>query len=131
VNPHDLRFSPTHEWVHVDNANGEVIATVGISAFAVQQLTDLVYIELPQVGRPVAVGEPIGEIESVKAVSDLYSPVTGDIVEVNSALVDALETFSSDPYGGGWIAKIRVTDMKSLEPLMDHAAYEKQCAAEG
>ena len=104
---------------------------IGISAFAVEQLTDLVYIELPEVGAHVTAGESFGEIESVKAVSDLYSPVTGEITEVNSALVDSLETFSTDPYGKGWIIKVKIGDKSSLNDLMEHDAYQKQCAEEG
>jgi glycine cleavage system H protein len=108
-----------------------MIATVGISEFAVHQLTDLVYIELPRVGTEVTAGESFGEIESVKAVSDLYSPVTGQITEVNSRLASSLETFSSDPYGEGWIIRVRVTDDSSLAHLLDYAAYNQQCAEEG
>ena len=107
------------------------MATIGISAFAVEALTDLVYIELPKVGRQVKQGESFGEIESVKAVSDLYSPVDGEIVEVNSALVGHLETLNSDPYGQGWIAKIRLSDEAGLKALLDYPAYQKQCAEEG
>lgn len=129
MNPEELLYAPTHEWVFVDEA--EDLATVGISAFAVEQLTDLVYIELPEVGKPVAAGEPFGEIESVKAVSDLYSPVTGEVVAVNNELADALETFSSDPYGAGWIIKVKIQDKSSLTKLLDHRAYADQCAEEG
>ena len=129
MEPEKLLYAPTHEWIHVDD-DGEN-ATVGISAFAVEQLTDLVYIELPEVGKPVTAGDSFGEIESVKVVSDLYSPVTGEIIEVNTSLVDSLETFSSDPFGAGWIIKVRIDDKSTLESLMDSAAYEKQCAEEG
>ena len=105
MKPETLSFAKTHEWVAYSDQNGQRIATIGISAFAVEQLTDLVYIDLPQVGQAVTAGESFGEIESVKAVSDLYSPVTGEVVEVNSALSDNLELFSDDPYGRGWIAR--------------------------
>ena len=131
MNPEELRYSKTHEWTHVAEIDGEKIATVGISDFAVQQLTDLVYLELPEVGRQVQAGDALGEIESVKAVSDLYSPVTGEVVEVNEPLKDSLEDFSSDPYGKGWIVKLRITDESPLASLMDSAAYAKQCAEEG
>lgn len=127
--PEDLLYAPTHEWIAVDE--DREFGTVGISAFAVEQLTDLVYIELPQVGTPVTAGESFGEIESVKAVSDLYSPVTGEITEVNTDLVDALETFSTDPYGKGWILKVKIEDQSTLLNLLDHDAYQKQCAEEG
>jgi glycine cleavage system H protein len=132
VQPQELLYAKTHEWVHTarDSA-GQTIATVGISHFAVEALTDLVYIELPEVGRAVKTGESFGEIESVKAVSDLYSPVSGEIIEVNHSLSSKLETLHDDPYGAGWIAKIRVTDESGLGKLLDHKAYEKQCAEEG
>ncbi len=129
VKPEELLYAPTHEWVFVDKA--EEVATIGISAFAVEQLTDLVYIELPDVGQQVTAGESFGEIESVKAVSDLYSPVTGEIIAVNNDLVDTLETFSSDPYGAGWVAKVKIQDKSSLTKLLDHSAYAAQCAEEG
>jgi glycine cleavage system H protein len=128
VQPEELLYATTHEWIHVDEANDT--ATIGISAFAVEQLTDLVYIELPEIGAHVNEGQSFGEIESVKAVSDLYSPVTGEVIQVNSALVDALETFGTDPYGAGWIIKVKLTDKSALAKLLDHAAYEKQCAEE-
>ena len=129
MEPENLLYAKTHEWVALDE-DGE-IGTIGISACAVEQLTDLVYIELPEVGAPVVAGESFGEIESVKAVSDLYSPVTGEIIEVNQDLVDSLETFSSDPYSKGWIMKVKIADKSTINDLMDHAAYEKQCAEEG
>jgi glycine cleavage system H protein len=110
---------------------GRKIATVGISAFAVEQLTDLVYMELPEVGRQVVAGEEFGEVESVKAVSSLFSPVDGVVVAVNSELPDRLETLGSDPYGAGWIMKVRLTDESSLAGLMDYAAYQTQCSEEG
>ena len=126
----DLLFSKTHEWVRVeDNGDGKV-ATMGISAFAVEALTDLVFLELPEVGRSVSAGESFGEIESVKAVSDLYSPVTGEVIEVNESLPNELEVLGTDPYGPGWIAKIKITDESGLADLLGHADYEKLCAEE-
>ena len=130
MNPQELMYSKTHEWVHLSSEDGNKVATVGISAFAVEQLTDLVYIELPEVGRQVQAGEPFGEIESVKAVSDLYSPVTGEITEVNAQIKDNLEAFSDDPYGTGWVIKVKLSDDSGLDQLLDYAAYEKQCAEE-
>ncbi len=130
MKPEELRFNKSHEWVHVERSGGRPIATVGISSFAVQQLTDLVYIALPEVGQTVTAGEPFGEIESVKAVSDLYSPVSGTIIEVNSALKDSLETFSTDPYGAGWVIKVEVSDESVLGTLLDYNAYQRQCAEE-
>ncbi len=130
MKPEELLYSETHEWVHVASVGGQKIATIGISAFAVEQLTDLVYMELPEVGRKLSADEEFGVVESVKAVSPLYSPVAGEVVEVNTALPDKLETLSSDPYDAGWILKVRVTDESALAKLMDSASYQKQCAAE-
>ncbi len=131
MKPEDLLFAETHEWAYVTEKDGAKLATVGISAFAIQQLTDLVYLELPEVGRTVESGKEFGEVESVKAVSSLFSPVDGTIAEVNTSLPDHLETLSDDPYGGGWIAKIRVSDDSCLSQLLDYNAYQKQCAEEG
>lgn len=128
---HDLLFSKTHEWVRPEaQPDGAKVVVVGITAFALEALTDLVYIELPSVGRMVKAGEPFGEIESVKAVSDLYSPVTGEVVAVHSDLANRLESLNTDPYGEGWLVKIRMTDETGLSALMDFAAYEQQCAEE-
>ena len=132
MKPEDLAYNKSHEWVHVAEQGGVKVATLGISAFAVEQLVDLVYLELPEVGRQLEAGDSCGEIESVKAVSDLYSPVAGEVIEVNAALPDSLETLSNDPYGAGWMVKIKITDDAGLQELMDHQAYQKQCAeAEG
>jgi glycine cleavage system H protein len=131
MTPDQLLYAPTHEWVHVASDGGAKVATIGITAFAVQQLTDLVYMELPAVGRAVAAGKEFGEVESVKAVSPLYSPVDGEVVAVNSDLPSHLETLNDDPYGAGWILKIRLSDESALGRLMDHAAYQKQCAEQG
>jgi len=131
VTPENLLYSKTHEWVRVDvDASGGKVATVGISAFALEALTDLVYIDLPEVGREVEAGGAFGEVESVKAVSDMYSPVDGEIVAVHSELAENLERLSEDPYGEGWLVKIRISDESGLEQLMDHAAYQKQCELE-
>ena len=131
MNPDELLYAKTHEWAKVNDENGAKVATVGISAFAVEQLTDLVYMELPSVGKQVEAGREFGEVESVKAVSPLYSPVTGEIIAVNSGLPDSLETLNADPYNAGWILKVKLTDETSLSNLLDHAAYQKQCAEEG
>jgi glycine cleavage system H protein len=130
VNPEDLRFNKTHEWVQVTEEDNQKTAVVGLSAFAVEALTDLVFIELPEVGRAVAAGDAFGEVESVKAVSDLYSPVAGEVTEANTELPDNLELLSSDPYGAGWIVKIKITDESNLANLMDYQAYQQQCAEE-
>lgn len=130
MTPEKLLYAKTHEWVEVNAAAGAKIATVGLSAFALAALTDLVYIDLPPVGRKVTAEEPFGEIESVKAVSDLYSPVDGEIVEVNTAVADRLEHLADDPYDSGWLVKIKVADESGLAKLLDHAAYQKQCEEE-
>ena len=106
MKPEELKFAETHEWVHVA---GDV-ATVGISAVAVEALTDLVYMELPEPGTSVTAGESFGEVESVKATSDLYSPVDGEIMAVNTELPDQLDTLSEDPYGKGWILKVKLSN---------------------
>ena len=131
MKPEDLLYAKTHEWVALADEEGAKIATVGISAFAVEALTDLVFIDLPKVGSSAEAGQPFCEVESVKAVSDIYAPVSGEVVEANSALPESLETLSSDPYGAGWIAKIKISDEAGLAKLMDHAAYQKQCNEEG
>ena len=131
MTPDELLYSKTHEWVHLEtDPAGAKIATVGLSAFALKQLTDLVYVDLPEVGRRVTAGEPLGEIESVKAVSDLMSPVDGEIVAVNSELSRRLDTLSSDPYQTGWFVKIKLSDESGLADLLDFRAYQKQCEAE-
>ena len=117
----DMKFEKTHEWIRPE-AGG--LATVGISAYAVEALTDLVFMQLPAVGRKVKAGESIGEIESVKAVSDMYAPVSGEIVEVNTALPGQLETLGKDPYGAGWIVRIRPDDQAEMGTLLDQAAYD-------
>jgi len=117
----DMKFAKTHEWARPE-PDGTV--TVGISAYAVEALTDLVYMQLPTVGAQVAAGSSIGEIESVKAVSDLYAPVSGTVVAVNDALPSALETLGSDPYGAGWIVRIRPDSPTELDTLLDRAAYD-------
>ena len=131
MTPEELLYTKTHEWVRVEtDSAGAKIATMGITAFAVELLTDLVHVELPEVGREVSAGEPFAEIESVKAVSDMYSPVDGEVVEVNAALTDMPRTLADDPYEAGWFVKIKITDDSALSELLDHAAYRKQCEEE-
>jgi glycine cleavage system H protein len=131
VTPNDLKFAKTHEWVRVaQDAPGKKIATIGISDFALKALTDLVFIELPAVGRKVQAGQPFGEVESVKAVSDLYSPVDGEVVEINAAVSENIEHLADDPYGAGWLVKIAVSDDRGLDQLLDEATYRKQCEEE-
>jgi len=132
--PKSLQYASTHEWIHLEDGPGGVkTATVGVSDFAIHALTDLVHIDLPKPGRNVESGKPFGEVESVKAVSDLYSPVDGEIIEVNPILTTPdpktktvnLDVLSQDPYGAGWMVKIRVKGGQS--DLLDYATYKKQC----
>jgi glycine cleavage system H protein len=124
--PNDLHYTETHQWARVA---GDV-ATVGITDYAQDQMGDLVYVELPEVGDEVNAGAPLGQVESVKAVSDVISPVSGEITEVNQALVDTPETVNREPYGDGWLAKIRMTDKSELDALLDSAAYQEHLAKE-
>ncbi len=121
-----LKYTKSHEWISIQGQT----AIVGITDFAVRQLTDLVHIELPRTGRSIRQGEAFGEVESVKAVSDLYSPLTGEIAAVNDALADDLGVLSEDPFGKGWMIKLKLTDPSSVAGLLDRAAYEKHCADE-
>lgn len=121
ANVKDLKFSRDHEWVNVE----EEIVTVGISDYAQKELGDVVYVELPPVGDTVAKGDACSNIESVKAVSDIYSPVTGKITEVNQTLEDKPELVNHDPYGGGWIFKVKMEDPGELDELMDAGAYDQ------
>ena len=126
-----LLYAESHEWADVAEEGGAKVATIGISAFAIEQLNDLVYMDLPEVGKQVAAGDELGEVESVKAVSPLYSPVSGEVIEVHSDLPDNLEKLNEDPYDFGWIVKIKLDGDGSVDSLMDHAAYQKQCAEAG
>ena len=131
MQPENLLYAKTHEWVAIEtNTAGEQIATVGLSEFALKALTDLVFIELPNVGDAVEAGESFGEIESVKAVSALYSPVTGEIIAVNSPVSDRLEMLAQDPYNDGWFVKIKFADKEVPAQLLDFAAYQKFCENE-
>lgn len=131
MNRDKLLYSKTHEWVSVEIVAGGKVATVGITDFALEALTDLVHIELPKSGQQLKAGQPLGEVESVKAVSDLYSPVDGQVTEVHTQLIDNLEKLTADPFGEGWLVKIKVSDEAGLAKLMDRAGYEKQVAEEG
>lgn len=123
MSPENLKFAKTHEWVAVD---GEIV-TIGISDFAVKELTDVVHMELPTVGKTFSAGHEMGEIESVKAVSDLYAPVSGEVVEVNTALPNDLSKLSEDPFGAGWMIKIRMQNAAELEKLLSYESYQKEC----
>ena len=117
--PSDLKYAKTHEWLKLDGD----IATLGITDFAQGELSDIVYVEITALGKTIKRDEPIGTIEAVKAVSDLYSPVSGQVTEANEALKDSPATVNKDPYGGGWMAKIKITDPSELKNLLDSAAY--------
>ncbi|MDL5055866.1 glycine cleavage system protein GcvH [Oscillatoria laete-virens NRMC-F 0139] len=117
--PDDLKYLDSHEYVRLD---GE-IATIGISAFAVEQLGDIVFLELPEVGDALEKGTSFGSIESVKAVEDMYAPISGTVVERNDALVEDPEQLADDPYGEGWLLKLRITDPDELDEAMAAADY--------
>ena len=119
--PKDLKYTKTHEWIKVENDVG----TVGITDFAAKQLTDLVYIELPSVGEKITKGSPFGVIESVKAVSDLNSPVSGEVVKVHEELSQQIDLISKDPYGKGWMIKVKLQNPEELNNLMDSEDYEE------
>ncbi len=127
MDPKKLRYAKTHEWASLEGD----LCTVGITKFAVDQLTDVVYIELPEVGDHTFAGEGFGEIESVKAVSDLYAPVSGEVAEINDKLLDDPTVVTKDPFGQGWMVKIKVEPGTTLDRLMTLAQYEKQIASEG
>jgi glycine cleavage system H protein len=122
-----LLFAPTHEWVLLQ---GDV-ATVGISKFAVDQLTDLIMIELPSVGTKLTAGKSFGEVESVKAVSDLYAPLGGEVIEVNSQVSGNVQLLAEDPFDKGWLVRIKVVEPLDTSGLMDLLTYEKKVAEEG
>ncbi len=124
--PTNLRFSEDHEWI---NPNGEV-ATVGITDFAQGELGDIVFVELPTEGDILAKEEIFGTVEAVKTVSDLFMPVSGEIIEVNEVLENTPELVNSDPYGAGWMIKIRMTDPSELDDLMDDEAYAAHIAGD-
>ncbi len=118
--PADLKYSKEHEWIRVEGN----IGVVGITWFAQDQLGDVVFVEMPEVGRELKQNEQFGVVESVKTVSDLYCPVSGKVVEINTALENSPELINQDPYGEGWILKIELADPSELDSLLDAAAYE-------
>ena len=126
MDPKSLKYTPTHEWVHLE---GDV-ATVGISRFAVDQLTDLIVIDLPKLGAKLVVGKSFGEIESVKAVSDIYSPVEGEVVATNSALTADVQLLGEDPYEKGWLVKVKISDPAPLSTLLSYDEYLERIAHE-
>jgi glycine cleavage system H protein len=122
--PSDLRYTKDHEWVRLDGDT----ATVGVTQFAADQLGDVVFVDQPEVGHSVEQFAAFGVVESVKAVSDLYAPVSGEVAEVNASLADKPELVNSDPYGEGWVIKVKVADPSQLDGLLDPVAYERLVA---
>ena len=122
--PDDLRYSKEHEWVRAEGTR----ATIGITSFAADELGDIVFVELPEVGTALKQFATFGVVESVKAVSDLYAPVSAEVVEVNEALRNAPELLNSDAFGDGWILKVELADPAELDVLMDAAAYADETA---
>jgi glycine cleavage system H protein len=122
--PDDVRYSKEHEWVRAEDGR----ATIGITSFAADELGDIVFVELPEVGAALTQFGSFGVVESVKAVSDLYAPVSGEVVEVNEALRDAPELLNSDPFGAGWIARVELGEPAELDALMDADAYAAETA---
>jgi glycine cleavage system H protein len=121
--PEDFFYSKSHEWVSLE---GE-IATVGITDFAQSQLSDLTFVELPEVGAAFEAGDEAAVVESVKAAADVYAPIAGEIVEINPALEDAPETINADAFGAGWLFKLKMKDESELDVLMDANSYEEIC----
>ena len=120
--PNDFKYSDEHERISADG-------TVGITQYAAEQVGDIVFVELPKVGETLSAGQPFGVIESVKAVSELFAPVSGKVIAVNDGLADNPETISSDPHGAGWLVRVEVGDSAQLGRLKDAAAYEAMIAA--
>jgi glycine cleavage system H protein len=125
--PEDSRYAKSHEYVHVE---GEV-GTIGITEYAQKELGDVVFVELPQVGSQLEAGDELGSIESVKAVSELFSPVSGEVVEVNDLLTDKPQLVNTDPYGDGWMVRVKLSDPTEVDELMSAEEYEEYTQAEG
>jgi glycine cleavage system H protein len=127
TSPEELKYSKEHEWVKVE---GDIVI-IGITDFAQKQLTDIVFVELPEKGKKVEAGKQLGVVESVKSVSDIFCPVTGEITEINEELTNAPETLNQDPYGKGWMVKIKVSDKSEIDKLMSAQEYEDLIKKEG
>jgi len=125
--PADYRYTKEHEWVEVKNE----VATVGITDYAQSELGDVVFVELPEPGARLTKGKSFGTVESVKAVSELYAPVSGEVIEANGELQNKPETINSDPHGAAWLVRIKLTGPAELDGLMDGSAYEAYIAAKG
>ena len=125
--PSDLKYTKNHEFI---KPLGDGTAMVGITSYAQEALGDVVFVDLPEVGAAFEAGEEFGTVESVKAVSDLYSPVDGEVAAANTAIADKLEHLADDPYGASWFVKIKIANKAGLAQLLDEAAYQKQCEEE-
>jgi glycine cleavage system H protein len=125
--PRDLRYTKTHEWLRLD---GDV-ATIGLADYAQNELGDITFLELPEVGDSVTQNEPLGVVESVKAASDVYAPVSGEVVERNDALIDAPELVNQSPYGDAWLIKVKVSDSSEIDALMNPDDYDAHVEAAG
>lgn len=119
--PTDRKYAQTHEWFKVEGQQ----VTIGITQFAADELTDITFVELPAIGSDVTVGSAVGEIESVKATSELYTALAGKVLDVNDSLSDAPELVNNDPFEGGWMLKLEASDLSPLDNLMDSAAYDQ------
>ena len=127
MTPEELLYTKTHEWVRVETDDtGAKVLVMGLTPFALEALTDLVHVELPEAGRQVGIGEALGEVESVKAVEDMYSPVDGEVVETNESLAGNLAVLSSDPFGEGWMVKIKIMDENQMSGLLSRDEYQEQ-----
>lgn len=126
--PNELKYVASHEWIR-DEGNG--IVTIGITDHAQDLLGDVVFVELPEVGDELSAGDDAGVVESVKAASDVYAPLSGEVVAINEALEDAPETVNSDPYGDGWFFQLKLSDTSELDDLLDADAYASHCEDEG
>ncbi len=124
--PPGLRYSKEHEWVGTEDS----VATIGITDHAQEQLGEIVYVELPSVGDKISKDDPFGVVESVKAVSDIYAPVSGTVTEVNEGLPESPEMINEDPYGDGWLIKVKISDATELDDLMDGEEYEQLVTSE-
>ena len=122
--PTEYRYTKDHEWISVDGTTG----TIGITDYAQSELGDVVFVEFPKPGSQIKLGQTFGTVESVKAVSEIFSPVNGEVLEINSALKDAPEKINQDPHGAAWLIKVRLADLKEVSGLMDAAAYQSYIA---
>ncbi len=123
--PDDRKYTEEHEWVRVEDEDGQQIGTVGVTEFAAGELGDVVFVELPEVGSEYSQKDPAGTIESVKAVADLFLPVSGEVVEINQAVVDNPELVNSDPLEEGWLVKVKLVEPGELDELLDASAYSR------